>query len=477
MPRPGAFHRSRLLRLLVLPVLPLLVLASALTAPTGAVAADSKYGYSRYDQWSWLTTHNSYASGNAGSPMNPDQSETIKQQLEGGVRALMLDTYDPNGNGPVEMCHGSNLFCYDDFKVALLTIVNFLKKNPQEVVTVFLENYASQETLTRDITNMLNASGGSKYLFNQNKYGIFSNNWPRLRDMVADDQRLVIFQDSWDDTALGSGTLMNTWTHTVENKYGYGIKGTPNGCAVRDHSQPLNTKTMPGTKGLTPLFTMNQFNSDEIDPAPSAPRDNGSALKKRIETCKDVAERVPNFVAVNFYQVSDRSGITPMSAVDDLNIAGYVYPPDPAVWVVNGKQYRSTVGSNRCMVRGDEFSDGSGGLVTQRACADPVPSSHQWTATKPDYDGKGYYWIKAGNGTCLTVPYNNGTPPGNGTQLFWWPCETKNFSGSQLWNVMPNDAGRSYYFVNQWTGKCLALDPATATAKAGKVVQAACPSR
>ncbi|MGV9558593.1 hypothetical protein [Streptomyces sp. NPDC003401] len=36
---------------------------------------------------------------------------------------------------------------------------------------------------------------------------------------------------------------------------------------------------------------------------------------------------------------------------------------------------------------------------------------------------------------------------------------------------------RAYYFVNQWTGKCLTLDPATTGAKAGKVTQAACPTR
>ncbi|MFJ4778169.1 hypothetical protein [Streptomyces sp. NPDC088762] len=30
------------------------------------------------------------------------------------------------------------------------------------------------------------------------------------------------------------------------------------------------------------------------------------------------------------------------------------------------------------------------------------------------------YWLKAGNGYCLTVPWNLGTPPGNGTRPFWW---------------------------------------------------------
>ncbi|MFJ3501666.1 MULTISPECIES: RICIN domain-containing protein [unclassified Streptomyces] len=96
----------------------------------------------------------------------------------------------------------------------------------------------------------------------------------------------------------------------------------------------------------------------------------------------------------------------------------------------------------------------------------------KWTATPPTaYDGKGFYWIKAGNGSCLTVPYNNGTPPGNGTQLFWWPCETRWSSSSQLWNVIPVDQcgrTRAYYFINQWTGKCLTPTPPRPVARSAR---------
>ncbi|MEV6537041.1 RICIN domain-containing protein, partial [Streptomyces sp. NPDC051639] len=93
------------------------------------------------------------------------------------------------------------------------------------------------------------------------------------------------------------------------------------------------------------------------------------------------------------------------------------------------------------------------------------------------FDSKGYYWIKAGNGMCLTVPYNNGTPPSAGTQLFWWGCETRWFSGSQMWNIIPTKVGTkgAYMFINNWTGLCLSMDPATASASGGKVTQDTCP--
>ncbi|MEU6958197.1 phosphatidylinositol-specific phospholipase C domain-containing protein [Streptomyces chrestomyceticus] len=154
-----------------------------------------------------------------------------------------------------------------------------------------------------------------------------------------------------------------------------------------------------------------------------------------------------------------------------------------AIWLVNSDKTYVNSQYRRCMVRGPEFdSSKSGGLVTQRECQSKAPSSHQWGAEQPtSFDGKGFFWIKSSNGKCLTVPYNNGTPPSAGTQLFWWDCETRWFSGSQMWNVVPTKVGsvtdskKSFRFVNNWTGLCLSMDPATASATGGKVTQDTCP--
>ncbi|MEU1125907.1 RICIN domain-containing protein [Streptomyces sp. NPDC005899] len=497
VPRQGPHRRHRVLRALVLPVLSLLFLAGMLTAPAPAEAAASKYGDARLDQWSWLTTHNSYAYDGVKLIPPRNQSRSISEQLDDGVRGLMFDTYDkvvslPSGDTDVMLCH--SIQCYDFFRSEFARVVDFLKANRQEVVTIFLENYASRETLTRAMGEVLEDKGATDLLFQpaHTGYDIDENNWPLLRTMVADNRRLVVFQDSWqDDTPVTApsnpkseyGRLMHTWARTVETIYDY--DGRPSGCDSRNE-YPVSQNPMPNT-ALTPLFTMNQFDSSSLEPEKKSHGDNGQSLKTRIEKdCRPKAGRNPNYVAVNFYQHSDTAGVTPLSVVNELNRNNNVFEPHPALWTVNSnKQYVGQIGgkytaSNRCMVRGAEFETGEGGLVTQRSCANPAPSSHQWTATPPTaYDGKGFYWIKAGNGSCLTVPYNNGTPPGNGTQMFWWPCETRWSSGSQLWNIIPvNQYGgaRAYYFINQWTGKCLTLDPATTGVKAGKVTQAACPA-
>ncbi|MBB5933699.1 phosphatidylinositol-specific phospholipase C domain-containing protein [Streptomyces zagrosensis] len=182
--------------------------------------------------------------------------------------------------------------------------------------------------------------------------------------------------------------------------------------------------------------------------------------------------------------MTDFPGWGLVNAIIDHNGDNEVKGGQRSIWLVNpDKTYNNSQYQDRCMVRGPEFdSSKNGGLVTQRACQSSPPSSHQWVATKPDtFDGKGHFWIKASNGKCLTMPYNDGVTPKAGTQLFWWPCETRWFSGSQMWEVMPtklataNGSRPAYWFRNNWTNLCLSMDPATASKSGGKVTQDVCP--
>ncbi|MGW1765791.1 hypothetical protein ACWCQL_17165 [Streptomyces sp. NPDC002073] len=71
------------------------------------------------------------------------------------------------------------------------------------------------------------------------------------------------------------------------------------------------------------------------------------------------------------------------------------------IWLVNGdKTYANSLCKGRCTVRGPDFDTKTGGLVTQRPCQSSLPSSHQWGAEKPSYDGKGHFWVKASNGSA-----------------------------------------------------------------------------
>ena len=50
----------------------------------------------RYNQVSYLTAHNAFNAGDEGFSL-PNQNQGLTGQLNGGVRALMLDVYEEGG--------------------------------------------------------------------------------------------------------------------------------------------------------------------------------------------------------------------------------------------------------------------------------------------------------------------------------------------------------------------------------------------
>ncbi|MER5766216.1 RICIN domain-containing protein [Streptomyces sp. NPDC001985] len=463
-------------------LLPLFLLASVLIAPGTAVATPSaKYGNARYDQWSFVTTHNSYAYDSRITPRARNQGRSINAQLVDGVRGFMLDTYDRSGE--IQLCHAHD--CADLLRNELRTIVDWLKQNREEVVTIFLENSVSEERLRTEITNLLWDRSAPKLLFDPASFNIYQNNWPTLRQMVDAGQRLVIFRDKEaknvsvdpnpNDSKNVKGSLLYTWGHAVETQYGYGLMATPYGCRNRAESQPMNTPKVSGN--LTPLFILNQFNSDDwfID-GPF----NGRKLVQRVE--KDCAStgRVPNAIAVDHYHKSDGSGVTPISVAKDLNRKNFIYAHE-GIWILNSmKQYENSRYRNRCMVRGAE-SGTTGGLVTQRGCANPAPNSQQWEASLPTgFDSRNHFWIRTNTGNCLTAPNNGGSHPPSGTQLWWWPCGNSWGVGNQLWSIHPvkvgNGNANGFAFANAWTGKCLTVHNGEAFQNNGRIVEASCPT-
>ncbi|KAI8534180.1 hypothetical protein RHMOL_Rhmol10G0069100 [Rhododendron molle] len=103
-----------------------------------------------FNEYAFLTTHNAYAidgePSHTGVPRLTltNQEDNVTQQLNNGARALMLDTYDFEGD--VWLCHSFGGECYDftAFEPAIDTLREveaFLSANPSEIVTIILEDY------------------------------------------------------------------------------------------------------------------------------------------------------------------------------------------------------------------------------------------------------------------------------------------------------------------------------------------------
>ncbi|XP_020524413.1 PI-PLC X domain-containing protein At5g67130 [Amborella trichopoda] len=251
-----------------------------------------------FNKYSWLTTHNSFAIiGEKSLPgttrLSPsNQQDSITSQLNNGVRGLMLDMYDFMND--IWLCHsfGGNCYNFTAYQPALNTLKEveaFLAANPSEIVSIFIEDYV---TSPQGLTKVFTAADLKKYWFPVNRMPKNGEDWPLVSDMIAQNQRLVVFTSKSSKEA--SEGIAYEWRYLVENQYGNG--GMKAGsCPNRAESSPMNTKSRS-------LVLQNYF-PDDPD-LPTACRDNSAPLISMMNTCyKAAGDRWPNFIAVDFYKV------------------------------------------------------------------------------------------------------------------------------------------------------------------------------
>ncbi|OUM65652.1 hypothetical protein PIROE2DRAFT_35479, partial [Piromyces sp. E2] len=112
----------------------------------------------------------------------------ISQQLYDGIRGLMLDIYY-NDDGSLHFCH---LACHDPYLDGgravdiLQEVTEFLQQNPNEIITIFIENYNGNVS-AYDISEIFTNSGLINYVFTPSIPGV----WPTLGEMVDNHQNVV----------------------------------------------------------------------------------------------------------------------------------------------------------------------------------------------------------------------------------------------------------------------------------------------
>lgn len=302
-------------------------------SPLGTVIKEKGLSGGRrtFDQYAWLTSHNSFVNYTDARWAAPNQSRGIIGQLQtDGVRGLMLDVYDFSGShdatcvasigsdcykAGIYLCHGgcsgfpgsTYALPRQNLKDTLDGIADWLGKNRElkDVVTIFFEDYTAGGTLA----TVIKSSKAAAYIFNPyGEWKVQEKGFPTLEYMQATNKRLLLFTSKAanKDTSLG---IAFDQEFNVENYWSIGAGGANYECKTRWGSIPLNKTEAKFNR----LFVMNHFR--DVPSTPTATFDNKeSNLKDRQNRCQTAAGRLPNFIALDFVELGSGKAL-----VDSIN--------------------------------------------------------------------------------------------------------------------------------------------------------------
>ncbi|WAU81651.1 RICIN domain-containing protein [Streptomyces sp. Qhu-G9] len=298
-----------------------------LTPVTSPVAPMPSQDRRTLDQVTFLTSHNAYANGVDGGfappfvNLVPNQTRGIDRQLTDGVRGFMLDIHQTS-DGAI-LCHNSCTLVSRPVAlwVDIQRMVDFLKRNPDEFVTVFLEDYVDPGVLRSELARV---NGLSDVLYRPDQTGVRAKGWPRMADLIAANDRLLLFTDHSRSADQAAGLTRDSFgvmyqrEWTVENYWsmGSGLGSSNWACYSRWYDANANIPLTAAAPPFRPLFVMNHFRDAGI--ASTAATDNTKLTDRAQRFCQPAARKKPNFLAVDHYDLG-----SPASAVATLNTYTY----------------------------------------------------------------------------------------------------------------------------------------------------------
>jgi Phosphatidylinositol-specific phospholipase C, X domain len=268
----------------------------------------------RYNEVTYLTTHNAFNSADHNYMM-PNQNFGVTQQLNDGVRGLMLDVYDSSGT--VVVYHGIPFLGSQHLSEIFSEIKTFLDSNANEIVTVIFESYVSASAIDSEML----ASGLLNYAFAKQN----GMPWPTLQEMIDSGKRLVIFSDV-NDAGVNQNWYHFVWDYAVETHYSV-------------HDTLSFTNDFNRGDSMNDLFIFNHFITDVPlgfgSPNDAAIINSFAFLSNRLINNFNEKHKFPNFITLDFYDSGDgfsvvnwiNSGVLSVSGNSDYRYSIY---PNPA---------------------------------------------------------------------------------------------------------------------------------------------------
>ncbi len=193
-------------------------------------------------------------------------------------------TGKPSGRRGLYLCHTLCELGDTPLVVGLKEITQFLKRHPDEVLIVFIQDAIS----AKDTAKAFEQAGLLKYVYTHRR----EDPWPTLRQMIRSNRRLFVLYEQ------GPGDPSAPWYHngfelTQETPYKFHKES--------ELFSPASCRPNRGSAN-SPLFQVNNWIDDVPPPAGTGEKSNAYApLLLRLQRCERVRGLVPNIVGVDFY--------------------------------------------------------------------------------------------------------------------------------------------------------------------------------
>ncbi len=257
----------------------------------GACNGEEAYCQRPYNELAQVCTHNAYATEADGFVLpTPNQRFGLSRQLDDGVRCLMLDTYEVDGE--LMLCHGlCGPWGERPLSEGLGEVAAWLRDHPRDIVTFILEAYISE----RQTLAALEDAGLDGLLYD--RAGPPGSPWPTVEELITAGQRLVVFTD--DDEASGG------W-HLDWRRYGW--------------ETPYDDPEFPCVSGRgdpaaydNQIFILNHYTLCELGGCEENAQVNNAAdfSYDRARRCwletpeVNAFAQIPTFINVDYYDVPD----------------------------------------------------------------------------------------------------------------------------------------------------------------------------
>lgn len=242
----------------------------------------------RYDEVAFPATHNAMSSFEAGFAA-ANQNFGMKRQLEDGIRAMLFDTYFWNDD--LYLCHGICELGHIPLVDALTEIRVFLEAHPYEVLTFIVEDH-----ITPEQTATAFQKAGLDGLVYAHEAGA---PWPTLRELLVLRKQIVVGAEQ---KGPPPEWYHHIWDIAWDTPYSF-KNASEFTCALNRGSKDND------------LFLLNHWIEDPLPTIERGEIANAyEMLSSRAKLCRDEGGQIPNFVAVNFYDLGAL-----FQVVDELN--------------------------------------------------------------------------------------------------------------------------------------------------------------